>query len=979
MSKRPILFFMIALGMSLFGFIFNSKISLVRLDQQVYPGLGIRIDAKGYDVNKIENEIVFPIERTIATVGGVKSVRSISEDGSAFIQIKMNNSFNLKEKSLEFREKIDLVSSKFPREVHKPQVFRYDPTNSPLMVISFSNNQISQDELRELVEKSFKRSLEAIEGVSQVIIGGGKIREIQVACDPKQLEGYGLSLKDIVSVIQDKNQNDALGKLSIVKESLSIQLKERFNNLLEIRDLPLKVTPDGRIIFLKDVAKISFSPREENIGARLNAEEKVTAFIYKNESSDIVAVSKEIRSLIKKKNIANLKVEFNQDESKILTETIKYLLYLELLILISLSMYFISIKKYNLYFVIYVISLIPVFFGFLLLYGFFFRSISLATCYGLIFGNLFWILIRARSFVISESNRLKVKENNHLNLLMLNLLCSVILSKFLSNEVSKFFTILLFSSIVVCILLDFYFVIFIYNVKVQNLQKLIKFSDQRWMQYYKRSFEFISDKLFKTIAKTEESILSEKQILPLALIFFIFLGVYTFYKVQLSDSIESDKSDTVAFLEFPSGTSFPHTDEVSLKVEKSILKIPGVKQIVSKIDPAHTLLLIELDRGYLPDAEFIKTIKTGVGSTEDAFLFFAADQNSSFFQEISFDLIGNDQELLEILVSEIAEKVRSLDGVAELVLRYKSSRDELRLLPDPSLFQVSEVSLPHFGNELNLALQGGVATKFIDGEKEIDVRVRYAEEFRKSKLDFSEIRIKNLKDKFIPISTIVSIDEKKIPVKIYHKNRMRTLSFSVKLEGNSSNLKNKIKKFVTSYSLPTGYRLEEDSDYLEDFNSKSGLSKFMTLFLPFATFGASFLSLRKKEKIFSFLHKFYIPYLFSVFLIIFFYPGDLYLPFQISLLLMGPLAYFFISSKYHLTKSIWIYLAIMNLCVLVFIDNTLISFFYIFIGVMIYLFVVFFGHQLEIKWSEKYEIPLLDFLRMNLYQFVSRIRIFVKR
>ncbi|WP_265359701.1 efflux RND transporter permease subunit [Leptospira paudalimensis] len=971
--NRPILFLMIALGMSLFGFIFNSKLSLVRIDQQIYPGIAIRIDAKGFDVNKIENEIVYPIERSIATVGGVKNMRSISEDGSAFIQIKMNQSVDLKEKSLEFREKIDLVSSKFPREVHKPQVFRYDPTNSPLMVISFSNNEISQDELRELVEKSFKRSLEAIEGVSQVIIGGGKIREIQVACDPKQMEGYGLSLRDIVSVLQDKNQNDALGKLSILKESLSLQSKERFNNLLEIRDLPLKVTPEGQVIFLKDIAKISLSPRDENIGARLNAEEKVTAFIYKNESSDIVAVSEEIRSLIKRKNNANIKVEFNQDESKILTETIKSLLYLEFLIIISLSMFFLLKKKYYVYFIIYLISLIPVFFGFLLLYGIFFKSFSLATCYGLIFGNLFWIMFRARSFSIISSNQLTFRDKNQLGLLLLNLFCSYFISKILSNEVSKFFTMLLLSSVTVCVLLDFYFIVFINNIRIHTISNLIKFNDRNWMQYYLKSMEFISDKFFKAISKTEESILSEKQILPLALIFFIFLGVYTFLKVQMNDSIESDKRDTIAFLEFPSGTSFPHTDEISLRVEKALLKIPGVKQIVSKVDPAHTLLLIELESGFVPDTEFIKTLKTGVGSTEDAFLFFAADQNTSYFQEITFDLIGNDQELLEILVSEIAEKIRSFDGVAEVVLRYKSSRDELRLVPDPALFQVSEVSLPYFGNELNLALQGGVATKFIDGEKEIDVRVRYAEEYRKSKLDFGEIRIKNLKDKFIPISTIVRAEEKKIPVKIYHKNRMRTLSFSVKLEGNSSNFKNKIIKFVTTYSLPSGYRIEEDNDYMEDILSKSGISKFLMIFLPFATFFVRFLSLKQKEKISSFLLKYYIPYLLSVFLIIFFYPGDLYLPFQVSLLLMCPLAHFFISLKYHLTKSIWVYLAILNFCLLVLLDTTLISFFYILIGILIYVFVVFFAHQLEIKWARKYEMSLLDFLGTNVSKITSKI------
>ncbi|WP_125196253.1 efflux RND transporter permease subunit [Leptospira meyeri] len=961
MKSRPIFSLMVALGFSLFGFILRSDISLVRVDQRIYPGIAIRIEANGYDVNKVESDITTPIEKAIATVGGVRSMRSISEDGSVLIQIKMEDSAKLKEKSLEFREKIDLVATRFPREVHKPQVFRYDPTNSPLMVVSFSKKNMNQDELRELIEKSLKRSLEGVEGVSQVIVAGGKIREIQVACDARQLEAYRLSLRDIVTAFQDRNQNDSLGKLSNLKDSLGLQMKERFENLLEIGDMPVRVTGEGQVISIKDIANVSLSRREENIGARLNAEEKVTAFVYKNESSDGVSVSEGVRLVIEKKNLADIKVEYNQDESRILTETIKSLLFLEALVILSLFFFYLAKKKFIDFFLIFIICLIPSFFGFLLIFGIFASHLSLASCYGNVLGNLFWAVTRIRNFTIDKNGKLIQKKELPLGFLFLNVVASIIFSLFLSQVVSHFYLTLVLSCGLFFILLDFYFIILATNILNSFSWSVFEISNSRWIKYYEKASDFLINKSISYRSKTEEPILSDKIVLPLSLSFFVLLGIYAFFKIDLKDSVESDRRDTVAFLEFPSGTSFSHTDEVSLKVEKSMLGIPGVKQVVSKVDPAHTLLLIELEKGFVPDAEFLKILKAGVGPTEDGFLFFASDQDSSFFQEITFDMIGYDQKLLETYVQDLAEKVKALDGVAEVILRYKPSREELQLRPDPTLFMVSEISLPHFGNELNLALQGGVATKFIDGEKEVDIRIRFAEKYRSSRFEFNEMRIKSLKDKFLPIATVVKAEEAKVPVKIYHKNRSRTLSFAVKLEGSSNRTARNVTDYVKSYPLPTGYRVEEDNDYMNNNLISSNVGKLFFFFLPVLVFLVSLFSNRKMILVSEFLLTYLIPYVFSIFLIQFFYPGAFYLPFQISLLLAVPFAFYFVRIKYHLTKGILLYLGFLYVLLLIFANSSVISFLYILFGIVSYLYLVSFGIRLQREWEKKYEMPLWKF------------------
>ncbi len=959
---------MIALGLSLFGFIGRSEISLVRLDQKIYPGIAIRVEASGYDVSKVEADITTPIEKAIAKVGGVRSMRSISEDGSVLIQIQMEEAEKLKEKSLEFREKIDVVATVFPREVHKPQVFRYDPTNSPLMVISFSKENMNQDELRELVEKSFKRAWEGVDGVSQVIVAGGKIREIQVACDAKQLEAYGLSLRDIVTAFQDRNQNDSLGKLTTIKDSHGLQMKERFVNMLEIGEMPIRVTKDGQIISIKDIAHVSLSPREENVGARLNAEEKVTAFIYKNESSDEVLVSEGVRAVADKKNLLGLKLEYNQDESKILTETLRSLYLLEGLALLSLLFFFFAKKSFFNLYLAFLVSLIPAYFAYLLLLELSGSHLSLASCYGLIFGNIFWVITRKRSFAFDSSRKLVIKKKFPLTHLLVNLIGATVLSFFLSPEVSQFYLSLVSSSIVCFLLLDIYFIVITTSLLKSGTWLFIDLTNAHLQRSHKRASDFFVTKGLAFRNKTEEPLLSHKDILPVSLIFFVILSFYTFTKIDLKNSIESDARETVAFLEFPSGTAFAHTNEISLRAEKAMILVPGVKQVVSKIDPGHSLFLIELNDGYVPDAEFLRALKAGIGSTDDGFLFFASNQDSSFFQEVTYDIIGYDQKELESLTQELAEKVKSLEGVTESILRYKPAREELQLRPNSTLFMVSDLTLPQFGDELSLALQGGVATKFIDGEKEVDVRVRFAEKYRNSRTEFNEIRIKNTKGRFLPISTVVTTGEAKVPVKIYHKNRAQTLSFAVKLEGDSSRIVRSLTDFVKSYPLPEGYRIEDGAETTNITTFPPFLGKLLCFLLPSFTFLVSLLSRRQMIRPSSFLVTYLIPYPFSIFLIQFFYPGAFYLPFQVSLFLVVPFGFYFVRIKYHITQSSLFYLGFLFLILLVFASPSVVSFLYIMAGVIIYLYLLSFGLRMQWEWQKKFGTTLWKYLKSRVVQ-----------
>ena len=82
-----------------------------------------------------------------------------------------------------------------PPQVLPPVIQKVDPDSDPIMAIVLSSDTMSLRTLTELADKQVKRAIEAVNGVGQVDLGGGRAREIHIVVDIEKLNGYGLTIE----------------------------------------------------------------------------------------------------------------------------------------------------------------------------------------------------------------------------------------------------------------------------------------------------------------------------------------------------------------------------------------------------------------------------------------------------------------------------------------------------------------------------------------------------------------------------------------------------------------------------------------------------------------------------------------------------------------------------------------------------------------------------------------------------------------
>lgn len=950
---------MLVLGFGVFGVMSLPGMNFRSVANPINATIAIEISAYGYDPYKVENLLTKPIEDGLATVNGISKIRSISEQGKAMIFVELSDPNNVERKLLAIQDSIEVSSANFPANVHKPIIHKYDPNKQPYMVVSFQADNVKLNELREIIEKKIKKKIESVDGVSQAIVAGGSLVEIEVGCDPRKLEAYHISIRDIVNRIQDIHRSYTLGKIVRGNKDYNASVKERFKDINELSNIAFYSPQSGKTINLNNIALVQTKEREDSTTARFNGMERVSIFIYSASEMNSLHISERIRNILKSDLPNHIRSQITQDEGEYLRD-----IYLSTSIAFS-YLFLLSIgvnirKRTNFY---KLINLWVIWGLMILLFSLIMKILQLNLSYFILLGVFSGLL----TTVIYQN---KVKINPKLNLFSISLLLILYLLNFsYRNNIFEFV------SFFYLVLLVFPFIHHIlksnfspFGFTAISTKFLFKLRQKFVLKYF--------DLSIKWITKKTDFVGFNIYAYPLAILFLTILGLFQASKIEIALSSNIDRQELIAFLEFPSGTSFEHTNTISKAIEEKVSKLDEISDVVSKVDPAHSVFFIHLKEGLVADGEFLNKIRSEIGSVEDGYLFFATNEGSKYFQEIEIDIIGNDDRVLEELANKLASRIRLIDGVDEAVLKFKSARDEIRLFPKYVELAGSKIQFSEVGDQLQLAIQGGVAAKITTEEKEIDIRVRYLKDFRSSIDSLKEIRIKNKDGDFLPIESLLSGIEAKVPLKLYHKNKNRMVSLSIKLNELGSSARNRVYEFLEKSPLPDDYRWESDQ-YLEDRPS-SKLQPFLFYLFPILLYIAS-LPLRNNVSVhLSELIFLISTWFFAIFLFGFLFPGPLPLVGFIGII-HGIIQFLNISSQPEKHRMRIISISFI-FCLLFLFTGGIYSYVY-------YLFLLYSfaslglfetGKRLSLKWENKNEITIYNFFikeskRLTHHDAIQRI------
>ena len=320
---RPVTMYMFYIAVILLGAVSLRELSVDLLPDISYPRLSVITNYPGVAPEEVETLITAPLESAVSRIPGLRRVESVSKEGVSLLTLEFDWGTNMDFTMLHTREQLDNAKDRFPEDADSPTIIPLDPQSRPIMTLALTGDR-SLLELKEFAEELVKPRLEQIEGIGSAETTGGVEREIQVDADPRKLALYGLKVEDVAARVSSFNRNLQGGTIRKGTFKYALRVVGEFESLDEIGEISLKVTKEGGVVRLRDVATVRDGIKERQGMTRLDGAESIGLLVRKESGANTVKVTKLAREVIDqiRKENPGVALSVVSEQSKTIEEAI---------------------------------------------------------------------------------------------------------------------------------------------------------------------------------------------------------------------------------------------------------------------------------------------------------------------------------------------------------------------------------------------------------------------------------------------------------------------------------------------------------------------------------------------------------------------------------------------------------------------------------------------------------------------------------
>ncbi|AXR66893.1 efflux RND transporter permease subunit [Leptospira mayottensis] len=876
--RRHITTFMLFIAVGIFGLISIPRLPISLMPPSSSPAITILTRYPGISPSKIEEIITKPIEEQISGVGGIEDILSSSEEGESRINVIFKPGTKVSYRSLEVRSKIDLIRGNFPREVEEPAILRYDPTNKPIFIVKLESEKYKLKELREFGENKYKKKFERIDGVSEIHVGGGFQREINIDIDKGKLLQTGVGLEEVLSKIRTANVDVPAGNLLIGDNYINIRVIGKLIQIKEIGKIPITIGKSEQIVYLSDISNVKDGFREKEDIARDAGKEVVSVYIQKAGDANSLALCEELRKELSSIRIEGIQQSINYDQSQTIKTAIAKVADSAISGgIIAVVVLFLFLRNFYATILVSVSIPLSIISTFGLMY-FFNVGINVISLCGLALGvgmlvDCSVVVIDRIFFVHHENGFVEDGILKASSGLSKELFASVLTSIavffpifFSSRELRDLYgglAITVSASLVTSLIVSLTFLPTLAKfilTKESRFQTLVP--PQYVLTYISKMKSYIETEMYHKILswlkilRRHQTKLNPKSpdqhellrfdltkslrfllkhykktaLYSTAIIVVCFCLSY-FLKQEYIDP--TDSNEISASLEVETGTHLDATDLITKNVERVIENNPNVEKVSSKVEKWHSDLMIKLkpvsSREGKSANDVITELKKETDELKNAFVFYTESGAGEGSKEIDIEIIGDEAETIKELARESAKEVGGIPGIQQVALRFKEGKDQITFSIDKVKASQSGLLPNQIANFMKTAYTGSIPTKFYDKDKEIDIRVRFSEEDREGPESVFGVAIPSSLSK-TPLIELSSIKKEKAESRIYRKNKRRTYGLTAKLgDIDTGSAVIKIEAALKKISFPENYHYEMTGNYKKLKESKTEMIHLIIL------------------------------------------------------------------------------------------------------------------------------------------------------
>ncbi|MFA5897492.1 MAG: efflux RND transporter permease subunit [Hyphomicrobium sp.] len=291
--RRPVFAWVLVLSLTVVGLFAFGRLGVDRFPNVDIPTISVTTRLPGAAPEQIETEVTDKIEESVNTISNIDTLTSTSSEGISQVVVSFTLEKNADIAAQEVRDRINRVLPQLPRTVLQPTVEKLDFQASPVITVAVTADKPVRD-ITEFADKVLRRRLESSDGVGQVVVIGGRSRQLNLWLDTALLRAQRLSVNDVARALQSQNADIPGGRMDQGAESVTLRTRGRIETIDGFGEVVLREVA-GHPVRLRDVGRVEDGMAEPRTQASVNGEATVLLQIRKQSGTNTVQVANNVK------------------------------------------------------------------------------------------------------------------------------------------------------------------------------------------------------------------------------------------------------------------------------------------------------------------------------------------------------------------------------------------------------------------------------------------------------------------------------------------------------------------------------------------------------------------------------------------------------------------------------------------------------------------------------------------------------------
>ena len=816
--KRPIMTTLCFVAVVILGLF-----SLVKLPIDLLPDIETNTIMvitmyPGASAEDIEQNVTKPLENTLNSVEHLKHISSNSRENTSVITLEFEFGYDIDVLTNDVRDKLDMVESSLPDGVMNPIIFKFSTDMIPICLLSVEAKE-SMAGLYKILDDNVVNPLARIDGVGSVSVSGAPKREIHVYCDPNRLEAYNLTVEAISNVIAAENMDMPGGSFDVGSNTYALRVQGEFSDARQMENVPVG-SFNGKIIYLKDVARVDDSLEERSQETYNNGKLGAMVIIQKQSGANSVQISDKVKEMlprIQKSLPSDVKLGVIQDTSDNIKNTIASLvetvMYALLFVMIVV---FAFLGRWRATMIIVITIPISLIASFIYLYatGNTLNIISLSALsisIGMVVDDAIVVLENVTTHIErgSDPKQAAVHGTNEVAISVIASTLTLIAVFFPLTMVTGM-TGVLFKQlgwmVTIMMVISTTCALTLTPMLCSQWLRLQRTKGKMFLKFY-GPIERALDKFDEGYGKLLEKVVANKTVTIVACIGFFVASVFLMKFVGTEFFPSQDDGRLGVKLEMPVGTRIEETRKVTSYIDSLWrAKYPEIKVLnytqgsassdntfasLSDNGPhivSMNISLVDVDKrerrifeiadGMRADLEQIPELKkreVNIGGGRGS--------GMGGQSVIDFEIYGYDFEETDSVARQLSRALRNIKGTADITISRSDYQPEYQVDFDREKLALNGLNLQTAAYFLRNRINGSVASYYREDGEEYDIKVMYAPEHRTEISDIENIVIVNNQGRGVRVKDVGTVVQRLTPPTIERMDRERVVKVSTVVDG----------------------------------------------------------------------------------------------------------------------------------------------------------------------------------------------------